>query len=208
MPIGLLGTLDTKGREIAFLRSCLQERGRSSLVVDVGLFEPQGLEPDIPRQEVAAAGGAEVRTLLQRPRDEVMATMGRGLGALLRRLHAEGRLEGVLGLGGNQGTAIVCAGLRQLPLGIPKLVVSTVASGNLRPYIGASDIAVLFSVADLLGGLVFDADEADPHRRRRLRRLIGIETGRLNALAVAIQQTAARYIPICDCPPWIICTRQ
>ncbi len=152
MPIGLLGTLDTKGREIAFLRACLEERGRSAVVVDVGLFEPQGIAPDIARQEVAAAGGAEVQRLLERPREEVMATMGRGAGEILAGLHAAGRLEGVLGLGGNQGTAIVCAGLRTLPLGLPKLVVSTVVSGNLRPYIGASDIAMLFSVADLLGG--------------------------------------------------------
>lgn len=152
MPIGLLGTLDTKGREIAFLRACLEERGRSAVVVDVGLFEPQGIAPDIARQEVAAAGGAEVQRLLERPREEVMATMGRGAGEILNGLHAAGRLEGVLGLGGNQGTAIVCAGLRTLPLGLPKLVVSTVVSGNLRPYIGASDIAMLFSVADLLGG--------------------------------------------------------
>jgi uncharacterized protein (UPF0261 family) len=152
MPIGLLGTLDTKGHEVAFLRACLEERGRSSVVVDVGLFEPQGITPDIARQEVAAAGGAEVRRLLERPREEAMATMGRGAGEILGALHAARRLEGVLGLGGNQGTAIVCAGLRSLPLGLPKLVVSTVASGNLRPYIGASDIAMLFSVADLLGG--------------------------------------------------------
>lgn len=152
MPIGLLSTLDTKGREIAFLTTCLEERGRSAVVVDVGLSEPQGIVPDISRHEVAAAGGADVSTLILRPRDEVMATMGRGAGEVLRRLHTEGRLEGVLGLGGNQGTAIVCAGMRQLPLGFPKLVVSTVASGNIRPYIGATDIAMLFSVADLLGG--------------------------------------------------------
>ena len=152
MTIGLLGTLDTKGREIAYLKGCLGERGRSALVVDVGLFDPQGVTPDISRHEVAAAGGTEVAALIQQPRDEVMAAMGRGAGEILRRLHAEGRLEGVLGLGGNQGTSVVCAGMRQLPLGFPKLVVSTVASGNVRPYIGWSDIAMLFSVADLLGG--------------------------------------------------------
>ncbi|HSB72988.1 MAG TPA: Tm-1-like ATP-binding domain-containing protein [Candidatus Methylomirabilis sp.] len=152
MAIGLLGTLDTKGGEVAFLTRCLGERGRSALVVDVGLFEPQGITPDISRHEVAAAGGADVATLIRRPRDEVMASMGRGAGEILRRLHAAGRLEGVLGLGGNQGTSVVCAGMRQLPLGFPKLVVSTVASGYVRPYIGWSDIAMLFSVADLLGG--------------------------------------------------------
>ncbi len=189
MPIVLLGTLDTKGREVAYLRSCLEERGRSALVVDVGLFEPQGIEPDIRRQEVAAAGGAEVDTLLQRPRDEVMAAMGHGLGTLLRRLHAEGRMEGVLGLGGNQGTAIVCAGLRQLPLGIPKLVVSTVASGNLRPYIGASDIAMLFSVADLLGG-------PNPVVEAVLRNAAAALAGMTAGLPVAVSRAAAPLVAI------------
>ena len=152
MAIGLVSTLDTKGREIAFLKTCLEERGRSTVVVDVGLFDPQGIAPDISRHEVAAASGTDVESLLRQPRGEVMAGMGRGAGEVLRRLHAEGRLDGALGLGGNQGTSVVCAGMRQLPLGLPKLVVSTVASGNMRPYIGASDIAMLFSVADLLGG--------------------------------------------------------
>jgi uncharacterized protein (UPF0261 family) len=153
VPIGLLSTLDTKGREIAFLMTCLEARGRSAVIVDVGLFEPQGIVPDVSRHAVAAAGGADVGALIQRPRDEAMAAMGRGAGEVLCRLHAEGRLEGALGLGGNQGTSIVCAGMRQLPLGLPKLVVSTVASSNMRPYIGCSDIAMLFSVGDLLGGL-------------------------------------------------------
>lgn len=152
MAIALLGTLDTKGPEVAFLKGRLEGSRRSTLVIDVGLFDPQGLVPDISRHEVMAAGGAEAASLLRRPRDEIMAAMGRGAGAVLRRLHGEGRLDGVLGLGGNQGTAIVCTAMRELPLGLPKLVVSTVASGNMRPYTGASDIVTLFSVADLLGG--------------------------------------------------------
>lgn len=152
MAIGLLSTLDTKGPEVAFLKGCLEALGRPALVIDVGLFDPQGILPDIPRQEVAAAAGADVASLVGRPRDEIMATMGRGAGVILRSLHAAGRLEGALGVGGNQGTAILCLAMRELPLGLPKLVVSTVASGNMRPYTGFSDIAMLFSVADLLGG--------------------------------------------------------
>jgi len=151
MPVGLLSTLDTKGREIAFLAACLQERGLSTLVIDVGLFEPE-IVPDISRREVAAAAGVELAGLLGRPRDEIMTAMGSGAGEVLRRLHGEGRLAGVLGVGGNQGTSIVCRAMRQLPLGLPKMMVSTVASGNMRPYIGATDIAMLFSVADVLGG--------------------------------------------------------
>lgn len=152
MAVGLIGTLDTKGLEVAFLKGCLEARGHSLVVIDAGIFEPVGISPDIARDEVARAGGAELITLPTQPREEIMATMGRGSGVILRRLYAEKRLEGVLGIGGNQGTAIVCQALRELPWGVPKLVVSTVASSNLRPYVGYSDIAVVFSVADLVGG--------------------------------------------------------
>jgi len=152
MPIALISTLDTKGREVAYLKSCLEELGRSVVVIDVGLAEPVGVVPEISRFEVAEAAGADLRKLTGRQRDEVMATMGRGAGEVLHRLWAQAELSGVLGLGGNQGTAVVCAAMRELPLGVPKFMVSTVASGNMRPYIGTSDIAVLFSVADLLGG--------------------------------------------------------
>jgi uncharacterized protein (UPF0261 family) len=152
MAIALLGTLDTKGLEVAFLKGCLEALGRSALVIDAGVFEPQGIRPDISHEEVAAAAGADLTSLSSRPREEIMATMGRGAGIILHRLHDEGRLEGVLGLGGVQGTVIACTAMRELPLGFPKLLISTVVSGNLRPYTGVSDIAVLFSVADLLGG--------------------------------------------------------
>ena len=152
MPIGLVATLDTKGHEIAFLAACLKQWGHDTQVVDVGLFDPKGIKPDISRFEVALAGGGDVAVLLQGKRDEAMAAMGRGAAEVLRRhLHA-GRLDGVLGLGGNQGTAVVSAAFRELPVGFPKLLVSTVASGNMRPFIGVSDIAVMFSVGDLLGG--------------------------------------------------------
>ncbi|HET7874690.1 MAG TPA: Tm-1-like ATP-binding domain-containing protein [Methylomirabilota bacterium] len=153
MAIALVGTLDTKGPEIAFLGARLAELGRATLVVDVGCYEPQGpIAADVARHAVMAAAGVTPRTLLRRPRGEIMAAMGRGAAAVLRRLEADGRLEGVLGVGGNQGTAIVCTAMRGLGHGLPKLVVSTVASGNTRPYVGSSDIAMLFSVADLVGG--------------------------------------------------------
>ncbi len=108
MAIGLLGTLDTKGLEIAFLKRLLEEQGESTVVVDIGLSEPQGIAPDIPRQEVAAAAGAVVTSLLGGSRQEAMNAMGQGARKILQRLHADGRLEGVLGVGGNQGTAIAC----------------------------------------------------------------------------------------------------
>lgn len=152
MAVALVGTLDTKGPEVAFLRDRLAAHGQACLVVDVGLFEPDGIRPDVGRQDVMAAAGVAPSALLRRPRGAIMSAMARGLAAVLGRLAAGGRLAGVLGVGGNQGTAVVCAALRALPHGLPKLVVSTVASGNLRPHLGSSDVAVLASVADLVGG--------------------------------------------------------
>lgn len=152
MPIALISTMDSKGPEVAFLKSCLEQQGQAVVVVDVGLFEPEGVQPDISRSEVASAIGEDTAELRSLPRNEIMSAMGRGGSEVLRRLFERGELSGVLGLGGNQGTAIVCAAMRELPVGVPKFVVSTVASGNMRPYIGSSDIAVMFSVADLVGG--------------------------------------------------------
>lgn len=152
MAIALLGTLDTKGLEVAFLEARVEARGHATLVVDVGVSDPQGATPDVGREDVMAAAGVSPGALRGRERSEIMAAMGRGAAAVLAGLEAQGRLGGVLGIGGNQGTAVVCTAMRGLTLGLPKLVVSTVASGNMRPYVGASDIAVMFSVADLLGG--------------------------------------------------------
>jgi uncharacterized protein (UPF0261 family) len=152
MAICLLSTMDTKGRETSFLKKCLEDAGRAVVVVDAGLFEPDGIVPDISRTDVAAAAGVELYRMIGLPRDQVIRDMGRGASVIVKRLYVEGRLDGVLGLGGNQGTAIVCAAIRDLDFGFPKLVISTVGSGNMRPFIGASDIAVLFSVADLQGG--------------------------------------------------------
>lgn len=152
--IAILATLDTKGPEAAFAAALLRERyGREPWVIDVGTVgEAVGLAPSVRREEVLAAAGWTPAQLASARRDEAMATMGRGAGRLLAQLHAAGRLDGVLALGGNQGTAIAGLALQGLPLGLPKVILSTVASGNIRPYIGHSDSAMLFSVADLLGG--------------------------------------------------------
>lgn len=148
MPICLLSTMDTKGREALFLKKCLEKSGRAVLVVDAGLFEPDGIVPDISRFEVAAAAGADLDAVINLPRDQITSTIGRGASEIVKCLCAEGRLEGVLGLGGNQGTAIVCAPMRELALGFPKMVISTVGSGNMRPYIGDSDIVVELVLRD------------------------------------------------------------
>ncbi len=151
--IALLATLDTKGAEAAFLKELIQKGGFGTVLIDVGTGEARGPSPDIPHEEVAKASGAEFSRAGELRRDELMELMGKGAGALLRRLLDEGNLRGVLGIGGNQGTAIASIAMRELPLGFPKMLVSTVASGNMRPYIGTKDITAMFSVADLLGGV-------------------------------------------------------
>ena len=148
----LLGTLDTKGAEYAYLRDRVKEAGVDVVVVDAGILgEPRTL-PDIARQEVAAAAGANVQALADaRDRPTAIETMGRGAAAVVRRLHAEGRLHAMGALGGTGGTAIATRAMRALPVGVPKLMVSTVASGDTSHYVGTTDVTMMHSVVDVAG---------------------------------------------------------
>lgn len=157
--IAIIATLDTKAGEAAFLRQRIEDRGWLATVIDVGLGEaPEGLA-NYSADEVARAAGAYVNgvesvdKLRQTARRDVaMHAMGEGAGKILLQRLADGLLPGVIAVGGNQGTAIASIAMRALPIGPPKLIVSTVASGNVRNYVGDSDIAMFFSVGDLLGG--------------------------------------------------------
>ena len=148
----LLGTLDTKGAEYAFLRDRLREHGVDMIVVDAGIFEPAGLEPDVSRDEVARAAGADVAALAAAAdRGAAVTAMAAGAEEVVRRLHADAKLDGILALGGSGGTSIGTRAMRALPVGVPKLMVSTVASGNTRPYVGAVDVTMMYSVVDISG---------------------------------------------------------
>jgi uncharacterized protein (UPF0261 family) len=148
----LVGTLDTKGIEYAFLRDRLRGRGADVLVVDAGIHEPVGLEPDISRQEVARAGGADVEQLAAGgDRGAAVTAMAAGAEQVVLRLHAEGKLAGILALGGSGGSSIATRAMRALPVGVPKLMVSTVASGDTRAYVGAVDVTMMYSVVDISG---------------------------------------------------------
>lgn len=152
--IAIIATLDTKSGEAAFLRRRIEDRGWLATVVDVGLGEaPEGLA-HYGADEVARSGGVESIAGLRQSarRDVAMRVMGEGAGRILLQRLKDGLLPGVIAVGGNQGTAIASIAMRALPIGPPKLIVSTVASGNVRDYVGDSDIAMLFSVGDLLGG--------------------------------------------------------
>ena len=148
----LVGTLDTKGHEYAYLRRRLEEHGVDVVLVDAGVIGAPQVEPDVTREEVAAAAGADISDLAEAgDRGAAVETMARGAAAVLKRLHEEGRLDGVLALGGSGGTAIATEAMRELPVGVPKLMVSTMASGDTRPYVGAVDVTMMYSVVDVAG---------------------------------------------------------
>jgi uncharacterized protein (UPF0261 family) len=148
----LVGTLDTKGDEYAYLRDRLTLHGANTLLVDVGTLEAPRTEPDIDRREVAAAAGVDLDELARaRDRGRAVSAMAVAAAALVRRLYDEGRCDGVLAAGGSGNTAIATTAMQALPVGVPKLMVSTVAAGNTRDYIGASDVALMASVTDVAG---------------------------------------------------------
>lgn len=148
----LVGTLDSKGHEYAYLRDRLRLHGVNTLLVDAGTLEPPRTEPDIDRHDVGAAGGVDVDELASaRDRGRAVSAMAKAAAALVRRLYEEGRCDGVLAAGGSGNTAIATAAMRALPVGVPKLMVSTVAAGDTRDYVGASDVAMMASVTDVAG---------------------------------------------------------
>jgi uncharacterized protein (UPF0261 family) len=150
--IAILGTLDTKGVEHGFVAELIQQRGHEVLVIDVGTLSEPRFKPDIPRTEVAAAAGIDFAALTaKQDRGEAVTAMSRGAPVILAKLAAAGRIHGVISLGGGGGTAIATAAMRALPIGFPKLMVSTLASGNVAPYVGVKDIVMFPSVVDVAG---------------------------------------------------------
>ena len=152
MAVLLIGTLDTKGTEIAFVRDLLCEFGVESLVMDAGGVGDPPFPPDIDRAQVFDAAGTtweSVRDAADRGR--AVAAAAAGASAIARKLHAQGVVQGILGVGGSAGTIIATSAMRALPFGLPKFMVSTLASGQTRPYVGVRDIAMLYSVVDIAG---------------------------------------------------------
>uniref|UniRef100_A0AAU2JLA4 Tm-1-like ATP-binding domain-containing protein n=1 Tax=Streptomyces sp. NBC_00049 TaxID=2903617 RepID=A0AAU2JLA4_9ACTN len=148
----LVGTLDTKGVEYGWLRERLLRAGVEVVLVDTGIMGEPRIAADVPREAVALAAGTELSELREAAdRGAAVTTMARGAEATLLRLHAEGRLDGVLAIGGSGGTSIATRAMRALPLGVPKLMVSSMASGDVAPYVGSSDITMAYSVVDIAG---------------------------------------------------------
>ena len=151
-PIYVVGTFDTKAEEACFIAEALRAEGVSAVLVDVGTLNPPLAAPDIERSRVAAhhpKGPAAALGL--HDRGSAVTAMSQALRGFLVDAYRSGHLSGVIGLGGSGGTALIAAAMRALPIGFPKLMVSTVASGDTSSYIGTSDITMMFSVVDVAG---------------------------------------------------------
>ncbi len=150
--IVVLGTLDTKGAEHAFVAEQIRALGHHAILVDVGTLQPPTVTPDVTRQQVAAAGDVDLTQLADRQdRGESIKAMTIAAAKMLEKLHRERNVDGVISLGGGGGTSIGTAAMRALPIGIPKIMVSTLASGNTAPYVDVKDIVMFPSMVDVAG---------------------------------------------------------
>lgn len=150
--IAVLGTLDSKGAEHAFVADRIRERGHEVLLIDVGTGADPEITPDFNRFQVAAAADLDLHPLIERQdRGECVVAMSGAAPVLVAKLAQEGRIDAIISLGGGGGTALATAAMRVLPLGFPKLMVSTLASGNTAHYIGETDIVMMPSIVDVQG---------------------------------------------------------
>jgi uncharacterized protein (UPF0261 family) len=216
----LLGTLDTKGQEIGYLHDKIRESGLGTCVLDTGILgEAIGVDPHISRREVARAAGRDLDAIRNSgSRGAAIETMMRGVARVCRQLYADGKCQGTISLGGAEGAMLASAGMQVLPLGIPKIIVTPLASGRRQfgPFVGTRDIMVMHSVIDILGlndvsRLIFDqaagaivgAVEAMARRTHvagaAVNRVIGLTMlGNTTAAVEAIKRSldAKGYAPI------------
>ena len=152
MIIAVLGTLDSKGHEHAFVADLIRERGHTPLLIDLGTGSEPQVTPDITRFEVAESAGLDLQVLIDKQdRGECVVAMSAAAPILLTQLATEEKIHGVISLGGGGGTALGTAAMRALPIGFPKLMVSTLASGNTAHYLGTKDITMMPSIVDVAG---------------------------------------------------------
>lgn len=152
----LVGTLDTKGREYEFVKEQLTGAGVEVVLIDVGILRRPAVTPDVSADEVSRAAGVELADLQSGgegadSRKHALETMQFGATKIVLQLRSEGRCDAILGLGGSGGSALISGVMRELPFGVPKLLVSTMASGNVSSYIGSSDMCIMHSVTDIAG---------------------------------------------------------
>ena len=151
-PIVLVGSLDTKGSEYAFVRDLIAERGFEVIMVDFGVLGDPPFQPDVTNDDVARAGGSDIASQRETGDKTLsMRTMSAGLAKVVENLYQDGRLGGIMAMAGSGGTAIATTAMRVLPTGVPKLMVSTIAAGDIAPYVGTKDITMMPSVVDVAG---------------------------------------------------------
>ncbi|MBT5877005.1 MAG: Tm-1-like ATP-binding domain-containing protein [Candidatus Latescibacteria bacterium] len=150
--ITIVGALDSKGEEFRFVKDEIERRGHRTFVVDTGVIDPPLFKADVSREEVAVAAGTSIDTLkTQNDRGEAIAAMAHGVAEIIEIVHHNGTIDGILSMGGSAGTSVGTSAMRVLPVGFPKVMVSTVASGDTAPYVGVKDIVMIPSVVDVAG---------------------------------------------------------
>ncbi len=150
--IVLIGALDTKGPEFAFVKAQIEGRGHHTLVINTGVIDEPTFVPDITAAQVAAAGGTALEELrTQADRGNAIQVMAAGAAVVVKELHSQSKIDAILSMGGSAGTAVGTAAMRALPIGLPKVMVSTLASGDTAPYVGVSDIVMMPAVVDVAG---------------------------------------------------------
>ena len=149
--IAIAGTFDTKGAEYLYVKNLVEEVGLNPFMIHTGVFEPL-FEPDVTNAEIAKAAGYDIREIVEK-RDRALATeaLSKGMQKIVPKLYEEGKFDGILSFGGSGGTSMVTPAMRALPIGVPKLMVSTMASGNVEQYVGTSDIIMMPSIVDVAG---------------------------------------------------------
>ncbi len=150
--VGIVGTLDTKGMEFQFIKEQIEASGTSTCVVNTGIIGEPPFAPDVSAGEVAAAAGTSLQALQDGgDRGVAVAAMAEGAAKIIAQLQSDGKIDGVISLGGSAGTTIGTTAMRAVPVGCPKIMVSTLASGDTSPYVDTKDVSMMYSVVDIAG---------------------------------------------------------
>ena len=150
--IAIIGTLDSKGHEHQFIADQIKAKGHQVTLIDLGTGTDPQITPDITRFDVAKAAGLDLQPLIDaQDRGACVVAMAEAAPVLVKQLQEEGKIDGIISLGGGGGTALATACMRELPIGFPKVMVSTLASGNTAHYLGTKDITMIPSIVDVAG---------------------------------------------------------
>lgn len=150
--VAVIGAMDTKGSDFAFIKKEIEQRGYRTLIINTGILSDPALEPDVTANQVASAGGSSLERLrIRKDKSIAMNVMTKGIAIIMKKLYEKSQIHAGFSMGGTNGTIIGSAGLRALPIGVPKVMVSTVAAGDTIPYVGFSDVVMIPSILDVSG---------------------------------------------------------